>query len=58
MSRVVDRNSETLKAFAEFDKLGGVSDDLQGVRRPLDDTMSAHYTMRNLRRGEHTVLHD
>ena len=58
MSRVVYRNSEAVKAFAVFAKLGGISEDPQGVRRSLDATISADDTMKSLRRGEHTVLHE
>lgn len=40
VSRVVDKNAEAVKAFAEFAKLGGVCEDLLAVRRSLDATMS------------------
>ena len=58
MSRAVDVVALARKAFAEYAKTGGASQDLQAVRRPLDATMSAEYTKKNLRRGEHFVLHE
>ena len=58
MNRVVDVVALARKAFAEYAKTSGTSQDLQAVRQPLDATMSAEYTKKNLRRGEHFVVHE
>lgn len=58
MSRAVDVVALARKAYVEFAKTGGASHDLQAVRLPLDATMSADYTKRNLRRGELFVLRE